>query len=155
MKLSTHFSVEEVTDSETARARGIANEPDRAAVASLTLVCLRVEELRARAGVPLRVSSGFRSPALDRAVGGSGKGQHTLGEALDLVADSLTSTDLARLVAEISRERGAPLFDQVIGYAETNHLHVSNRVLEPNRGQMLWCKSKSGRVYVPWSPTAP
>lgn len=145
MKLSRFFSLEEMVASSTATQRGIKNEPDRAVVGSMRWLLGEVDVLRELHGHPIDVSSGYRSPALDRAVGGSGQGQHTLGEAVDLVPRVGTSVELALLA--LDRD-----FDQVIAYAETHHLHVSRRLIGDNRRQVLWCASKVRKDYRPWDP---
>lgn len=85
IQLSTHFKLSEFLRSETASARGIDNTPSIEVVSNLQQLCVNVlEPLRAYFNTPIVVSSGYRSPALNKAVGGSATSQHMTGEAADL-----------------------------------------------------------------------
>ena len=77
----------EMTNSETAKKRGIKNEPNPTQRANIeTLVNELLDKVRERWGKPLRVTSGFRCDELNTAVGGVKKSHHTLGCAADIVA---------------------------------------------------------------------
>ena len=97
--------------SRKAQARGIKNEPPAEAVEGLKLLVQHIlEPLRLAWGQPIFVTSGYRSPALNRAVGGAHNSQHCLGQAADIVADlSLLNYDLGRLIIQLSLP-----FDQLI-----------------------------------------
>ena len=91
MQLSEHFSLSEFTRSATAAKYGIDNtfDPSNPAhaeiIANLRNLCEQVlEPLRAFASQPIIISSGYRSPALNRAVGGAKNSQHLTGEAVDI-----------------------------------------------------------------------
>lgn len=85
MKLSEHFTLEELTRSATAKARGIDNTPTERDKANLKRLAAEVlEPLRKMAGVPIIVTSGFRCPKLNAAVGGEPTSQHMRGEAADI-----------------------------------------------------------------------
>ena len=97
IRLSEHFTLEEFVRSRKAQARGIKNEPP-------------AEAVRLAWGQPIFVTSGYRSPALNRAVGGAHNSQHCLGQAADIEADlSLLNYDLGRLIIELNLP-----FDQLI-----------------------------------------
>lgn len=77
----------EMTNSETAKKRGIKNEPNPTQRANIeTLVNELLDKVRERWGKPLRVTSGFRCDELNTAVGGVKKSHHTSGCAADIVA---------------------------------------------------------------------
>lgn len=83
--MTEHFSLEELTASDVARRRGIANEPKADDIRRLQQLCLQLlEPLREVTG-PLRVTSGYRSAALNAAVGGAKDSAHRYGCAADLV----------------------------------------------------------------------
>ena len=85
----SYFTVDELTRSATAKARGIDNTPTpeiRAKLQTLITECL--DPIRRIYGKPIIVSSGYRCPALNAAVGGVANSQHTTGEAADLVPAS-------------------------------------------------------------------
>lgn len=85
IQLSPHFRLSEFLKSSTASARGIDNTPSIEVVSNLHQLCIHVlEPLRAYFNTPIVVSSGYRSPALNKAVGGSATSQHMTGEAADL-----------------------------------------------------------------------
>ena len=96
MKLSDHFTLEEMTRSATASARNInnalhpAHPHDAAVIANLKHLCEEVlEPLRRHVGGPILISSGYRCPALNTAVGGATGSQHMTGEAADIHSNSI------------------------------------------------------------------
>ena len=85
MLLTEHFALEEFTRSETAERLGIDNTPSEAVVEHLRRLCVLVlEPLRQRFGKPIRINSGYRCPALNRAVGGVRNSRHLTGDAADI-----------------------------------------------------------------------
>lgn len=110
MNLSEHFTLEELTFSQTAARLGIANEPPPRIVENLTFLASRLEEVRALLKAPMVVSSGYRSPALNDAVGGSSTSQHRFGLAVDFVAPAFGDPfEVAQAIAASSIA-----FDQLI-----------------------------------------
>ena len=84
MRLSKNFTLNELTYSATALRLGIDNEPSKEGILKLTLLATSVLQLlRDRIGA-LRITSGYRSPELNTAIGGSNKSQHTKCEAVDI-----------------------------------------------------------------------
>jgi zinc D-Ala-D-Ala carboxypeptidase len=109
MKLSEHFSLQELTKSSTAERRGIANEPDDEAVENLIMVCETIlEPVREQYGIPFIPNSGFRCLELNRAIGSSDRSQHTTGEAVDFEVPSISNKEVALWVKENCK------FDQLI-----------------------------------------
>jgi len=89
MKLSKNLSLNEVTKSNTAERRGIDNSPTEAHIKNLKYIAEEVfQPLRDNFGVPIYISSGYRSPALNEAIGGSPRSFHSHGMALDLDQDN-------------------------------------------------------------------
>lgn len=88
-RLSPHFTLKEMTDSGTARRLNIENSPTTAIVENLQALCLEVlEPVRRRFGRTI-ISSGYRCPELNEAVGGVSNLQHILGEAADIHCPSV------------------------------------------------------------------
>ena len=84
--LSPHFELREFTDSLTARKYGIANVPSPEAVENLRALCVHtLEPLREALGLPIIITSGFRTKALnDKLAHSSERSQHMQGQAADL-----------------------------------------------------------------------
>jgi hypothetical protein len=92
MKISQHLSLSEVTRSETAKRRGISNTPTAEHLENFKLLAEKVfEPIRAHFGVPIHISSGYRSKELNAAIGGSQTSQHSKGEAIDIDMDGSAS----------------------------------------------------------------
>lgn len=85
MKLSDHFTLEELTRSATASANKIANNPSQAERDWLQYLCVNVlEPLRQHMKRPISISSGYRCPKLNTLVGGVAMSQHQYGQAADI-----------------------------------------------------------------------
>ena len=84
MTLSKNFTLSELTKSQTATRRGIINEPDEFAGRALVRLAKYVlQPIRDHFGSPVIITSGFRCPELNRAIGSKDTSQHTKGEAVD------------------------------------------------------------------------
>ena len=87
-KVTMHFTIEELYDSATAKAKGINNKPDIQQIINLVYLCAYVlEPLRKAMGEPIKIGSGFRCQQLNKAVGGVSNSQHLTGQAADLCID--------------------------------------------------------------------
>lgn len=132
--LSEHFSLSEMTQSGTAIRLGIANVPAADDIERMRQLCVNVlEPVRRRFGVT-RISSGFRSPELNSAVGGVAGSQHLLGETADIhISNAEAGT---RIFDYIRRNLD---FDQLLfEHRMTNGcrwLHVSYTTRRANRRQ--------------------
>lgn len=121
MRLSPHFTLEEMICSQTATRRGIDNSPDVKVVAALKTLCIDVlEPIRIHFDRPVIVSSGYRSPDLNRAIGGASSSQHCLGEAADITVPGVALLDLAQWIQRNLN------YDQLI-YEFGRWVHVSYR----------------------------
>ncbi len=84
MILTEHFTLEELTKSDTASRKGIENEPDAEAIKNLIAVSTMIlEKVRNHYGIPFSPNSGFRCLKLNREIGSSDKSQHVEGKAVD------------------------------------------------------------------------
>lgn len=101
MQLSPHFTLHELTRSDTASRRGINNIPDAAGIAKLKRVCTDIlEPVRAHFGNPVNVNSGYRSPALNAVIpGSSNTSQHTKCEAVDFEVQGHSNYEVAKWIA--------------------------------------------------------
>lgn len=124
MQLTEHFTLSELTRSDTADRKHIDNTPTVEVVANLRALCRNVlEPARVSFGAPIYVTSGYRCPALNAAVGGKPTSQHLRGEAADLQVQGVRN--LKRLY-KVIKSHG--IFDQLL--YETNKsgakwIHVS------------------------------
>ena len=101
MKLSKNFSLDEVIRSATATKLGIDNTPEQEHLDNLQVVIDEIAQpLRDHFGKPVRINSGYRSPALNDAIGGSKKSQHSKGEAIDLEIDGVSNMEVADWITE-------------------------------------------------------
>ncbi len=84
MNLSKSFTLNELTKSQEATRLGIDNTPNEEQILNLKLLCDNIlQPIRDYYGMPVSVSSGYRSAELCEAVGSSSKSQHTKGQAAD------------------------------------------------------------------------
>ncbi len=153
MQLSEHFSLAEMTASETAKRIADPNQPDAATLRRMKALCEHVlEPVRLHFGRPVRVNSGYRALRVNRAVGSNDSSQHPKGEAGDIEIDGVSNIELARWI------RDTLDFDQLIleayrpGQPNSGWVHVSwraeNRRGKAGKGGVLTMKMGShGPVY--------
>ena len=134
MQLSNNFRLSEFTRSDTAKRLGIVNEcPSVEQVLNLAYLCHMVlQPLRDRFG-PIRITSGYRCPELNRAVGGESNSQHMRGEAADIHLPSVE-----RGKEYLTFLKTLPVFDQLIWEESkgTCWIHVSAKRLAGNRREI-------------------
>jgi len=146
MKLSKNFSLAEFTKSQTAERKGIDNTPQGehmdAAVALFENV---VQPVRDHFG-PTVINSGYRSPELNDAVGGSSKSQHCKGEAADIEVPGVANSSAAQWIHDNLD------FDQLIlefvtpGIPDSGWVHVSYKADGDNRKSVLTAKRIDGKT---------
>jgi len=140
MMLSKHFSLSELTKSDTAIRKGIDNTPNDQEVENLILLCNEIlEPVREHYGIPFAPNSGFRCLDLNRAIGSSDKSQHVSGKAVDFEISGLDNKEVALWVMENCD------FDQLIlefykeGEPSSGWVHCSYDVDKEHR--------KSARIF--------
>ena len=100
-RLSTHFSLKELTRSQTAERKGIKNTPNDGEIENLKTLCENIlEPVREHYGIPFTPSSGFRCFDLNKAVGSSSKSQHITGQAVDFEIPGVPNMELALWIKE-------------------------------------------------------
>ena len=131
MMLSPNFALSEFTESQTATRLGLDNDPPAELYETLKATARCMEDIRdLLGGKPVLISSAYRSPEVNKAVGGSANSQHTKGEAVDFTCPKFgTPRDI------VTKIKDSPLlFDQLIlEYDRWVHISFSTR----NRRQVL------------------
>ena len=153
MQLSKNLALSEVTRSETAKRRGISNMPTPEHIENFKKLAENVfQPIRDHFGVPIRISSGYRSKELNTAIGGSLSSQHCQGEAIDIDMDGTTITN--KQIFDFIKDNLN--FDQLIWEfgTDTNPdwVHVSYDSSGKQRNQILKAKRAAGgkTTYVPY-----
>jgi hypothetical protein len=144
--VSKNFMLEEMVSSAMAADKHIDNTLFPEVRANLQLLVDRVlQPLRNLYGKPIHINSGYRSEALNRAVGGSVNSQHILGQAVDISVGGKTEN---RALFDLILASGIP-FDQLVDEFDYRWIHVSYR--EPGNRRMVLhlnetsCKCMNGK----------
>lgn len=119
MKLSTYFSLDEMIASDYAARHGMDNTPPKLELENLTYTAEMLDRVRSLLGVPVLVSSAYRSPAVNAAVGGAKTSQHMLGQAVDFTAPSFGTP---QQVANAIRKSHIPFDQLILEYGRWVHL---------------------------------
>lgn len=145
MQLSKNFSLRELTRSQVAARRGIDNTPPQAVVERLRALAENVlQPVRDHFGAPVVVTSGYRSPELNDAIGSSDRSQHPKGEAADFEVVGRSNLEVAEWI------RDNLTFDQLIlefytpGDPRSGWVHCS--YVPPPRNQVLTARRGGGYV---------
>ena len=145
--ISQHISYKEGVYSRTALRCGIKNNPNAEQMENMISIAEKVfEPLRMWVGGPIKINSFFRSPELNKAIGGSGKSQHCHGQAIDL-DDTFGKATNAEMYEFIKQNLD---FDQMIwefGDDENpDWVHVSYVSEKENRNRCLKAYKENGRT---------
>ena len=134
IQLSEHFKLSEFTRSATATARKIDNTPSQEVISNLKVLCQNVlEPLRAFAQQPIIISSGYRCPKLNSAVGGVYSSQHTLGEACDIRLPVSKHTTQRDGKAHTDKEILNSWFDWIVSNTD-----FDQAIIETANGKDFW-----------------
>jgi len=139
VNLSAHFTLEELTHSETAARKGLDNTPNEDVIANLTELALALERVRAVLQCPIIISSGYRSPKVNAAIGSISTSAHCQGYAADFIAPGFGAP---QEVAKAIIAAGIA-FDQLIWeFGAWVHFSISPQ----NRGEVLTAASVNGKT---------
>lgn len=117
-----YFTIKELSNSSTAVQKKIDNTPNSEIVSNLEkLVEYVLDPLRERYGKPIHVNSGYRCPALNKAVNGSKTSHHMTGLAADITAGSIAKN---KILFNLAQELDLP-FDQLIDEKNFKWVHIS------------------------------
>ena len=145
--ISKHISYKEGVYSVTAIRKGIDNEPNEEQLSNMKLVAEKIfEPVRTHFKVPIKVNSFFRSPDLNKAIGGSTKSQHCKGQAIDIddTYGKIKNSDIYWWIKENLD------FDQMIWEFGNNDnpdwVHVSYVSPDKNRNRCLKAYRENGKT---------
>lgn len=146
-KISKHISGREAIESYTAKRRGIENIPSEYQLTNMVAIAENVfEPLRKWVGGPIKINSFFRSPELNKAIGGSSKSQHCEGRAID-IDDVYGHKSNAEMFNYIKNNLD---FDQLIWEFGTDDnpdwVHVSYVSVDGNRRRCLKAEKVNNRT---------
>ncbi len=141
IRLTDHFSLAELTFSQTAERRGIPNEPGGAERANLQRLADRLEQVRWACGNrPVIITSGYRCAALNAAIGGAKTSAHLTGRAADIKVVGMSVLEVA-----VAIERARIQFDQIIHEGTWLHFAIEAACDTPRR-QILAATFSGGKA---------
>lgn len=145
MNLSDHFTLAELTRSQTAVRQGIANKPDADEIKALRELAQHVlEPVRRHYCKPVIVTSGFRGAALNKAVNGSAKSQHCAGEAADFTVQGVSNLEVCKWIEANLR------FDQLIyEFGENGWVHCSFKADRARQDVLTAVRAGGKTKYLP------
>lgn len=150
MRLSKNFVLSEITRSNTAKRLGIDNEPTKKDLENLQrIVTNLLQPLRDHLG-PIRISSGYRSKELNRAIGGSRKSQHSKGEAVDVQFwkdGQMCNKEVYDWIIDNAVE-----FDQMINEFDFAWIHISLKKCKNRREILEAFKDDDGDTKYRYAP---
>jgi zinc D-Ala-D-Ala carboxypeptidase len=151
MNLSKNLTLFEMIRSDMAKRKGVSNEPTPEHIANMKVLAEKIfQPIREHFGVPIYISSGYRSAALNKKIGGAKNSQHLTGEAIDIDMDGHSYITNVQIFNYIKDNL---FFDQLIWEFGNNTnpdwVHVSYNTSGNQRGHILRAvKGTFGTKYV-------
>lgn len=143
MKLTEHFSLEEMTVSQLASRNGWDNNPDAKVINNLTRLAQLLEQVRKVINKPIIINSAYRSKIVNDAVGSKDSSQHKLGCAADFRVSGMTLNAVCEAIKNSDIQ-----FDQLLlEYNSWIHISVPNNPTDTPRNQMLIIDRSGARPY--------
>ena len=144
MKFSKNFSLAEIEHSNTAKRLGISNEMSEEHIENMQrLITDLIQPMRDAIG-PIRVTSGYRSKALNSAIGGSNRSQHSKGQALDLQFWSEGKMN-NKVIYDWILNSGLD-FDQIINEFDFAWIHISLKDKNNRKQNLEAYKNEKGKT---------
>ena len=144
MNLTAHFTLEELTASETAERNGWDNTPNEQELANLVRLAEFLEQVKeVLAGKPIIISSGLRTKKVNDAVGSKDTSQHRIGCAADFKVPGMTPDEVVKAIVASGIE-----YDQVIReFDRWTHISIPNSINFSPRAQALIIDKAGTRPY--------
>lgn len=148
MNLTEHFTLAELTNSDTGTRAGIDNTPNVEQITNLQRLCRdTLEHVRTLSGnKTIRSSSGFRCPKLNKLIGGSPTSDHMNGNAVDFRIDGMSVTETVEMIMKSDIP-----FDQLI-HEFDRWTHISNKGSDNRREVLRAIKQNGKTVYEKYVP---
>ena len=143
MRLSPNFLLSEFTNSATAIIHGVDNTPTPEHLENLYMLASKLEDIRRLLGhKPIKISSSYRNPELNRLVGGVSNSDHALGLAADFTCPGFgTPYEICIHISDKIEPFDQLIFEQ--GNTDWVHLGLGERM----RGELLSWKKGQGYVH--------
>jgi len=143
-----YFTIEEFEASGVASAHKLVNKMNREELQNATTLCtVFLNTIRAHANKPVIITSGYRSPMVNRLVGGSKTSAHTSGCAVDFHIPGMTITEIYELIYKLVHDGLMPSADQVI-WENNQWIHLGIKP-NPKDNRNQWLKF-DGKTYFPY-----
>ena len=140
-QLTQHFTLEEFIASQEAARRGIDNTPTPEIVGELRKTAELLEQVRTLVGdKPIVLSSGYRCPTLNAAIGGASNSQHVTGQAADFNVIGMQPLDVCRMIAASSLKWGQTIAEYCTGGGGWVHISTGTKceLLTINNNGTQW-----------------
>ena len=146
MKLTANFSLEELTKSDTGLRLGLDNTPDDTQLANLVALCECVlQPVRDHFGKGVKVNSGLRTLAVNRAIGSADHSDHVKGMAADIEIPGVANAELAQWIVDNLEFRQVILEFYTPGIPDSGWVHVSYNPAD-NKKQVLTATKQGGKT---------
>lgn len=143
MKLTEHFTLEELIASDTADRKGLDNTPNATEISNLMRTAALLEQVRKVINKPIKVNSGFRSKAVNDAVGSKDTSQHRIGCAADIKVAGMSPREIVQACIDAELP-----FDQIIEeFNSWVHISVPDSAKRPPRRQALTIDNAGTRTF--------
>ena len=150
MKLTANFTLNELTQSETALRKGLDNAPTQDIISALQVLAVNVlQPVRDHYGKGVKVNSGYRSPEVNTSVGGSKTSDHCKGQAADIEIPGVANAELAAYIRDELQFTQLILEFYTPGVPDSGWVHVSYDPANLKKQVMTATKRDGKTVYLP------
>ena len=150
MKLTANFTLNELTQSETALRKELDNAPTQDVISALQTLAVNVlQPVREHYGRGVKVNSGYRSPEVNASVGGSKTSDHCKGFAADIEIPGVANADLAAYIRDELQFTQLILEFYTPGVPDSGWVHVSYDPANLKKQVMTATKRDGKTVYLP------
>jgi len=150
MNLTTNFTLNELTQSETALRKGLNNAPTQDVISALQLLAINVlQPVREHYNKGVKVNSGYRSPEVNASVGGSKTSDHCKGQAADIEIPGVANAELAQYIKDELQFTQLILEFYTPGVPDSGWVHVSYDPANLKKQTLTAVKQDGKTVYLP------